>query len=255
MSLDPFKAIQTVLGINPRSARIAAGGFLVLTLAIAAWQRIGDKSVTLWEMLGALVGLMVLMIVLSFFPAMMARLSASVLGLCFCAWLVAATAQVIADDQLPFAPNRCLVRFGFADACGRSTGNATAGLPSEAVVTAEAAAPSPAPVSAQQSGARIFIQFAGFKREDVIELAADLGGQGWKVEGAARGGERTGAADGLNEVRYFNPGDKANAEALALSVSAGMAGQPPIAVKDLSATKYAQAETGLLEVWISGRSE
>lgn len=252
MILDPFKAIQAVLGINPRAARIAAAGFLVLTLAISAVQFQDDRSVTLWQMLSALVGLMVLMVILGLFPAMLGRLCAWVVGLCFCVWAVTLTAQVIADDRLPVASYRCIGSIGFADTCGRSAGDATARLPSEVIVTAETgpSAPQPEPPPA----ARVFVQFAEFVREDVIRLAADLTQQGWMVEGAERGGERTGAADGMNEVRYFNADDRANAEALALSVSGAMAGRPPIAVKDLSATKYAQAKPGLLEVWISGSS-
>ncbi|NJM84122.1 MAG: hypothetical protein HC844_18225 [Tabrizicola sp.] len=283
MTLDPFKAIEKTLGINPRAARIVAGGFLVLIVGISAYQLVGDKTVTFWQMLAALVGLMLLMIVLSQMPVAVGRLCGWVVGLCFTVWACALTAQVVANDQLPIAPSKCLAYLGFAESCGRSRASAGTSVAPEAIIAAaggeessiqpvptaetspgdvtrrltleeqeaaaaeaEAAPPSPDP-----GAARVFIQFAGFKREDVITLALALSGQGWQIEAAEKGGERTGAADGLNEVRYFHADDRARAEALALSVSAGLPGQPPIAVKDLSGTEYGQAEPGLLEVWVS----
>lgn len=282
MTLDPFKAIEKTLGINPRAARIVAGGFLVLIVGISAYQLVGDRTVNFWQMLAALVGLMVLMIILSHMPVAVGRLCGWVVGLCFAVWACALTAQVVADDRLPFAPSKCLAYMGFDPACGRSRGTAGTEVATEVAVSAENtrsleelpspedqvesggatdALPEPqvpAPVVAEGTqpavelaASRLFIQFAGFKREDVVRLAQGLGSQGWRVEGADQGGERTGAADGLNEVRYFNASDRAVAEALALAVSAGLTNHPPISVKDLSGTAYGAAQPGLLEIWIS----
>jgi hypothetical protein len=283
MNLDPFKAIEKTLGINPRAARIVAGGFLVMIVCISAYQLVGDRTITFWQMLGALVGLMVLMIILSNLPVAVGRLCGWVVGLCFAVWACALTGQVVADDRLPLAPSKCLAYMGFAEACGRSRGSAGTIVEPEAVIKAEdtrilrkltipstagesvdvsemiveEAAPTVviaevAPPDLDLGAVRTFIQFAGFGRDDVVALAQRLSAQGWNVQAADKGGERTGAADGLNEVRYFHADDRAVAEALALAASAGLKGQPAIAVKDLSATQFRKAEPGLLEVWISG---
>lgn len=289
MPLDPFKAIEKTLGINPRAAKIVAGGFLVMIVGISAYQLAGDRTVTLWQMLAALVGLMVLMIILSNLPVAVGRLCGWVVGLCFAVWACALTGQVVADDRLPFAPSKCLAYMGFAESCGRSRGSTGSSVAPDAVISAETgdsevvtpteggqtavtrelsvgeSEPPPvvadaastvvaevAPPPLELGAARVFVQFAGFNRDDVVVLAQALSGEGWQVEAADKGGERTGAADGLNEVRYFRADDRTLAEALALSVSAGLKGQPPIVVKDLSGTKFGQGEPGLLEVWISG---
>lgn len=288
MPLDPFKAIEKMLGINPRAAKIVAGGFLVLIVGISAYQMVGDKTVTFWQMLAALVGLMVLMVVLSQLPVAVGRMCGWVVGLCFAVWACALTGQVVADDRLPIAPSKCLAYMGFAESCGRSRGSTGSSLAPEAVVSAEGdesqvvtpteggqtivtrdlspgeSEPPPvvaevatavvaeaAPPVLELGAARVFVQFAGFDREEVVALARSLATEGWRVEAADKGGERTGAADGLNEVRYFHADDRALAEALALSVSAALLGQPLIAVKDLSGTQFGQGEPGLLEVWVS----
>jgi hypothetical protein len=288
MPLDPFKAIEKTLGINPRAAKIVAGGFLVLIVGISAYQMVGDKTVTFWQMLAALVGLMVLMVILSQLPVAVGRLCGWVVGLCFAVWACALTGQVVADDQLPIAPSKCLAYMGFAESCGRSRWSTGSSVEPEAVISAEAGdsqvvapteigqnpvtreltlgeseqpsvvadvAPSvveeAAPPQLELGATRVFVQFAGFNRDSVVALAQALSGEGWQVAAPDKGGERTGAADGLNEVRYFHAGDRTMAEALALSVSAGLRGQPPIAVKDLSGTKFRQEEPGLLEVWVS----
>ncbi len=77
------------------------------------------------------------------------------------------------------------------------------------------------PRDAVDKGAfKVFTQFAGtFKRELIIEMATELENSEWNVQGADRGGERTGSAAGFNEVRYSAATAKSAAEKLAEDVS------------------------------------
>lgn len=97
----------------------------------------------------------------------------------------------------------------------------------------------------------VFTQFAGSLHRDKIKaLAAALSDQGWKMQGAANGGERTTAAAGLNEVRFFYPEDRQYAEALAQAVIGIADWVPEMKVVDLSNSGY-QPPKGQLEIWTS----
>jgi hypothetical protein len=157
---------------------------------------------------------------------------------------------------LPLAS--CIISFSFAPSCV-STPSDTSGLSAAflgAAFAQDATDPSASlaltgeALMAGQSQSRIFIQFAGYKRDYVIKIAAMLSQSGWRVAGAERGGERVTTAAGLNEVRYFNPADMALAAALKDALQAEMPGKD-IKLQDLSATRYGTAETSLMEIWIS----
>jgi HAMP domain-containing protein len=92
---------------------------------------------------------------------------------------------------------------------------------------------------------QVYIQFAGLiAREEIRELNTALAKAGWRVEG--RSGERTGNAEGLNEIRYSANANKEAAQALAEAInSSGVAGRPVVARQvDIIKPNY-------LEVWIS----
>lgn len=102
------------------------------------------------------------------------------------------------------------------------------------------------------SNGPVFLQFAGnVQRSTLIDIAKELVTEGWRVQGADRGGERTAAAAGLNEVRYFYPEDKATAQFLAESLGSLMHwNSNPLTIHDLSASGYSPPR-GQLEVWVS----
>lgn len=98
----------------------------------------------------------------------------------------------------------------------------------------------------------VFTQFAGsLQRERIVALAQTLSTQGWRMQGADRGGERTAAAAGTNEVRFFYPEDRPYAEALAQAIVGIADWVPEMDVVDLSSSGYQPAK-GHLEIWTSG---
>ena len=93
---------------------------------------------------------------------------------------------------------------------------------------------------------QVFIQFAGFTRDTIIGVASTLGSQGWKVQGADRGGERTSNAAGYTEVRYHDAAARPAAEALAAALNATKITSKQVKAKQLDIIK-----PDTLEIWIS----
>ncbi|SIQ73656.1 hypothetical protein SAMN05880582_103172 [Rhizobium sp. RU20A] len=109
----------------------------------------------------------------------------------------------------------------------------------------EAAATATPPAAAvDKSKYTIYVQFAGYPRETVVKAAQALQAAGWKVVGAAQGGERLAAAAGLSQVRYSGEADKAAAELLASDIN-----QTGIKA-GVKATPNPVIVPGVLEVWI-----
>jgi TIR domain len=93
---------------------------------------------------------------------------------------------------------------------------------------------------------QVFVQFAGvIQRDDVIAMSHKLSEKGWRVQGADRGGERTGSAAGYNEVRY-SPGDEAAAKALARLIQ-----EANLVPNTIAVTPASGIDANTLEVWIS----
>lgn len=259
MALDPLTAIQTSLGINRKATILAIGGFVVMAAAIGLFQMADDDRLTFWQLLAGLAALIVLMMVLTHLPLTARRAIGWVLAGCFSFIAVTATLQTVTDNGIPrLASATCILSFHLAASCTVSpAGAAVAGEPNamlepgspfgngmvvRAITFTQGTTPAPEE--------RVFIQFAGYGRKSIIDLAGLLVSAGWRVEGADRGGERIAGAAGLNEVRYFNPGDADRAAALAAKAGE-WAGGRVFAVVDLSASRYGKAERGLLEIWIS----
>jgi len=98
----------------------------------------------------------------------------------------------------------------------------------------------------------VFLQFAGsIPRDKVIELASELSGLGWNMQGRDRGGERTPAAAGFNEIRYFKPEDKDLATQLALDVMSKANWVSRNVEIRLIPLSSATAQTDQIEIWIS----
>ncbi|MCB6178274.1 hypothetical protein LHP98_09040 [Rhodobacter sp. Har01] len=261
MTLDPVSAVQTSLGINRTATKIAIGGFVVMALAIGLMQMLDNDTLSFWQLLAALVALIVVMMVLTQLPLLARRLLCWVMTLCLTFVAVTATAQAITFNGIPWlAPSTCILSFHLAPSCvisGPAAGSGPA-IGGAGLSLAGAAQAGTLPQAqllgladlAGQDTARVFIQFAGYSRGWAEKLAAALVQSGWQVQGADRGGERISAAAGLNEVRYFHPSDAELAAALAKAAQDWRAGAP-VGVVDLSATKFGRSEPGLLEVWIS----
>ncbi|WP_377291464.1 hypothetical protein [Rhizobium sp. SG2393] len=109
----------------------------------------------------------------------------------------------------------------------------------------EAEAPATTPAAAvDKSKYTIYVQFAGYQRQTVIDAAKALQAAGWKVQGAAQGGQRLAAAAGLSQVRYSADADKAAAELLASDINqTGIKG-------GVAATQNPVIVPGVLEIWI-----
>jgi hypothetical protein len=103
-------------------------------------------------------------------------------------------------------------------------------------------------------GNTIFVQFAGaVPRETVAEVSMALVEAGWNIQGADRGGERTGVAAGLNEVRYFRAEDREAAYRLAQAYAerAPWLNGAEMTLRDLSDAGFTPNQPDLLEVWTS----
>lgn len=92
----------------------------------------------------------------------------------------------------------------------------------------------------------VYVQFAGIlTRDSVRTLMLTLEAQGWNVQGAAQGGERTNAAAGYNEVR-FSGDSRAAAQQLAAELERfNLTGRP------ITVVENPDIDAGALEVWLS----
>jgi hypothetical protein len=260
MPLDPISAIQTSLGINRTATQLTIGGFVVMAAAIGIAQMSDDDTLTFWQLLVGLMGLIVIMMVLAQLPLVARRAIGWVLTACFSFVAITATGQAVTGNSCPrLATATCILSFHMASSCERSRPDATgtiAGTVSGAVDGLASGAVFAAGLVltdiqfTQSSDERVYIQFAGYQRDQIVALAKALVAAGWRVEGADRGGERIAAAKGMNEVRYFNAADAERAAALVAATTA-WAPDKRFQVIDLSASAYGQAAPGLLEIWIS----
>jgi len=99
----------------------------------------------------------------------------------------------------------------------------------------------------QPANYKVFVQFAGvITRDSVKSMMRALRNNGWNVQGANAGGERTVAAAGYTEVRYPNESDLQAARALAREVQA--ANLTSHAITEQRTPSIAK---GSLEVWVS----
>jgi len=126
MSLNPYKAIETTLGVNKTAAKIAIGGWIVVTLAISLKQYLDDDTVTFWQMLVALVALILLMMLLSELPRLVARGMVSFMCVLFAVWSTAGVTQVVTNNGLTFLGHyRCIFSLGFSEGCDVTPANAS----------------------------------------------------------------------------------------------------------------------------------
>ncbi len=258
---DPIGDLSKLLGLSPRVTAWATGAIALMTISnfIAAF--IKDLSaVPAWEIFAGLVIVIGAGWLLQRLLSILVRLNVNrtLIGLAvwvpvaaFSLWSVAFAVQLKFDNTVRQLPSStCLVN-PFDATCGsvRSVPQNTDSpktLATPPVVSATE-------VSKQEkSSAKIFLQFSIYPRDVPIAIAASLLEQGWNVEGGGGGGERTGDADGLHEVRYFHADDAGLAGQLALDLKAATPGNPEILVRDLSKTALAKkVPAKQMEIWIS----
>lgn len=97
----------------------------------------------------------------------------------------------------------------------------------------------------------VYVEYAGSSGSTAQAIVQRLKGQGFRIPGM----ESTDLAKGLNEIRYFHPGDKAAAERLSASINASlkdlqMSGVQAAKVVDLTTQRGARNFPGVLELWI-----
>ena len=252
--------LSRFLHVDNETAKIIGGGLIVLATAatIMAWQiNIAD----LHRVAVVVVGYSVL--------AMMLARASGILATCV-AWLATGVlavycllfvGQFVTNSRYtpPLMQAGCFISPTDPDcplyprARLAMMAEQTAGAPAPApIVTAENQQPTrgwtgAASPPAEGEGRDLHILFAGrVSPAEADALAAGLAQDGWIVP--QEGVSRVSSAFGLNELRYFRPGDAEAAAALAADLTArGVAGD--IALADRSAT----AEDRPLELWISNR--
>lgn len=95
----------------------------------------------------------------------------------------------------------------------------------------------------------VFMQFAGFNRNDIRVVMNQLASAGWDVQGLSGGGQRTAAAAGTWEIRYSGADDAA-ARALAATLQQSLAAAK-LPARSVPVVRNAQIAPDTLEIWIS----
>lgn len=107
-------------------------------------------------------------------------------------------------------------------------------------------------INDQKQKRRVFLQFAGsIPRDAVKELALKLWDSDWRMQGMESGGERTPAAAGFNEIRYFNEADKDLATQLAIDVKSNSTWDSRSVEIRLIPLSSSTAQADQIEIWIS----
>ena len=249
MAFEPVKFFMTPGNVNKPVALFLFGGWLALNVAAAIYN--ADLGISFQGLLALLLVLSLVVGALAILPRLPKVLLGWLMVILFAGWLVVVFVQVATSSGFtpPLAPVNCLLGPLGSD-CNRSLSieaNTSGIAPLPPVVV-------PPPSFLDVSAAKVFVQFAGFVRQDVVAISTALAKDGWNIQGADQGGERLSAAAGLNEVRFFHSEDAGLANELASALKAKMAAEGRgIVVKDLSGLPEfaAKAPKGLLEIWIS----
>ena len=247
MAFEPVKFFMTPGNVNKPVALFLFGGWLALAIVAAIYKE--DLGISFQGLLVLLVVLSLVVGALAILPRLANLLLGWLLVLLFAAWLTVVVVQVATSSLYapPLATVNCLL--------GPLGSECNSALSINAKTSAIAPLPpvmAPPARTPDLSKAKVFVQFAGFVRADVVTISTALVNDGWNVQGASQGGERLSAAANLHEVRFFHSEDARLANALASAVSAEIAGNREILVKDLSNLSIAsQVPLGQLEIWIS----
>jgi hypothetical protein len=253
-----FDLISKAFNINKPAAMLLSGGYLALAIAAAYVTANPDLGPDVYDVLTLLLAISFLLAIATRLPGAATTILACFGALLLAVWMALYFVQKITDSLYtpPLASADCILKF-FTTDCAVLT--RTAAVPEAELVVRSAGVPKPPTVSngtmnkaVNKAFGRVFIQFAGYKRETVVAIARTLKDKGWSVEDADRGGERIGLAAGKFEVRYFNPKDLVLAKALAAdmyTVDRQSRGATVLEVPARSVKGTVPA--GHLELWIS----
>jgi hypothetical protein len=243
--MNPVQVFERLLSVNKSAATFLLVGIAVFAaVAIVGTFQIDRDTAFLTA--AYIVGFSAFVYVLTLIvnhPMLKLVLGWFVTLFFICVVLVVSVSAVM-PDRSPFAPTYCLVRFW--EPCSAVAVRISS--VSTPAITTSAAPTENGQEAVQKSDYQVFVQFAGLlQRQNVMAMMQGVAQQGWDVQGTDRGGERTGAAAGYNEVRY-NEADREAAAALAKAVQDSGIVTEPIKVKQMP-RGVLPAKT--LEVWIS----
>ena len=254
MSIDPIALFETALKLSRRSSAFLFFGFLLIALSAYLASVVQDSGIPFWSIPVALLIFCVVVGSLAQMSGMLKTLLSWALVLVFFGWLCVLIAQILTQSRFtpPLASAACLIKPLDAQ-CGAIQASALpANAPPAIEVPAKPAVTALLKPVVEPGDNLVYVQFGVLTRQVVIDLSAQLVTLGWKVAGAASGGERLSAADGLMEVRYFHTEDAPRAALLAKTVTDLRRSTPAVALRDLSGTSLAKSsKPGQFEIWIS----
>ena len=236
---SPVEVLANLQKNNPAAATFIYGGVAVFAAAAVVLSFNIDLRTAIFVGVAILV-FALLVVALSRAPGLVTDVLAWGFVIILIAIMIIFVYVAAVRDPSPFRPIECLVRFW--EKC--ETVQDEVADRNEPTVTIQTITPPPQTPSVNRAEYTVLIQFAGFRREDVADAAKALAKVGWKVPQPNRGGERTGKADGLSEVRYHAAAQAAAAELLAVEIEkTGIR-------KDVQAVQAAAVDAKTLEVWI-----
>lgn len=253
--MTPVAALEKLLTVNRDAAILILTGIVVL----AAISIVGAYNInydTALRIAAYIFGFAVVATVLSIVVSdirVRAVLGWFLVGLVII-WTVILSVSILIQPG-PFPPVYCIVNF--SQPCDEVAERiALAEQKRAAVVLDVVNAPIPLPTETQVNEPdeaaialpqqQVFVQFAGLiTRDSVRNMMLTLQAEGWNMQGAEGGGERTEAASGYNEVRYPS-GAQADGELLAATLQRlNLTGKPVVAVES------GRVAADTLEVWLS----
>lgn len=252
--MDVVDLITKIYKINRPAAVIIAGGYLLIAIGAVVMASNPEWGLDLKTVLLYLLGSSFAMMVLTRIPTMATRIFGCFILLLTAIWISLYFFQKVTNNSLtpPVAQDECILLL-FSSSC--ATLHETTAVTESQLQTVPAETVVPAPTEDLEAGKKVssvYVQFAGYPRSDVVEVAKALLAKGWGMQGADRGGERLPSAAGKFEVRFFSPADQSLATALAADLDEVEPSDRKSAVKEVPAEAVSTAvPRGHLELWIS----
>ncbi|WP_421698950.1 hypothetical protein [Ancylobacter sp.] len=241
--MDPFQFLRDWSKDHPHEAALILAGVALAAAAAAVGKFVNlqtDVPTILFVLGGGLAVLLLVAMIRDPVIALFLRWFALLLAV---SWVGLFTFSTLKPG---WREMDCLVHFWRACVVVADDAAPPAALPGATWLSGLPAAP-PAPAAA--AAIPVFTQFAGYNRDDIRAVMAELAKAGWNMQGLSGGGERTTAAAGQWEIRYS--GDlKPLATALATSLQRSLA-NANLPAKPLNVVSNPRVAPGRLEIWIS----
>jgi hypothetical protein len=240
--MTPVETFQALLKVNKNSAQILLGGMAIFATAsfIAAW-KIDISTAAIVGLIVVALGIILLFLSFVVGDGILKRIIAWAMTIFIFLILLTFFVSAVSAGQTFIKPIECLVRFW--EKCEKAS-DAVAERNAPQVDIRQPAAEPDGVSPADRAKYKVWIQFAGYKREDMVQLAETLAEVGWNVPNPEDGGERLPSADGKAEVRYRGDVERHAAEQLAADISES-------GVKSgVKARQMPIVGPNVLEVWI-----